>query len=660
MLTYSNILSAARHFSFLVLLITLPVNGFSQEPGDMIEKSKERVLIDGRVYFIHVVKPGETLYAISRAYGVSPKTLSKENPSIIIGLQPGQVLKIPEKDEAEFQDDGPGAFTYHRLQEGETIYSLSRQYELDVDEILVANPGISIDDIPAGTVIRIPQAKFYTERESFTTQDQEYFIYVISEDESFPSVARKFDLNVRELRRLNRDQPRILQEGDTIRLPRTSQTTAYFEQRWIPDEELLLETPPRCAVTIPDHFDDQLNVALLLPLYLDENEEREYIDSSQINAQGDPIYRIVQRDADWIYPRSIRFLEFYEGVLMAIDSLRNRGMSVELFVYDTEQDPSRVREIAMQEPLDEMDLIIGPVYSMNLEILLEALDDEDIPVISPFVQRADMLAGIPNLFEVVPDHQVELEYLAKAVSREYGKNIVLIHPGDSLELDEVELFKWMLLDSLGQYGSLQNIILKEVVFYEERPRHDTINEIKHAFLEAEPNIVVVLSEKETFVSEVLAKLNTLSQDFELKIYGFPEWLHFRNIQLDYFHGMDVYLCSPYFLDYNQPQVKAFLRKYRSKFQTEPVPYSFAWNGFDITYYFITAIAVLDDRFYDCVQDFNMDLLISEFKFEKMSFRSGAMNRGLRFLHFTKDYRVEEVPLPRRPRSKFDFWFRWDR
>jgi len=218
----------------------------------------------------------------------------------------------------------------------------------------------------------------------------------------------------------------------------------------------------------------------------------------------------------------------------------------------------------------------------------------------------------------------------------------------------------MLLDSLSQYGSIQDIILKEVVFYEDRPRHDTINEIEHAFLEEETNVVVVLSEKETFVSEVLAKLNTLAQDFDLKIYGFPEWLHFRNIQLDYFHGMNVFLCSPYLLDYNSPQVKAFLRKYRLKFQTEPVPYSFAWNGYDIAYYFLTAVSVFGNRFFDCYQEFRLDLLMSDFKFERMSYMSGAMNRGLKLLHFEENFTVKEVPLPPRPETKYDFWFRWDR
>ena len=656
---YSEIIYIVRRILFPILMLLILTPSFGQDLEIGVKKSNEKVLIDNQVYYIHIVKQGETIYAISRAYGVSPKTLSRENPSIMIGLQPGQVLKIPENDMALVSEPEPGNYVFHQMTEGETIYSLSRQYQITVDEIMEANPGISIDDIPTGTNIRIPQIEFYPERETFETQDQDYYYYVVRAGESFGTVARKFDLNSRDLRRLNRDKRRNLVAGDTLILPKTFETTAFFERRWVSDETERLEISPHCAFEVPEYFGNHLNVALLLPLYLNENEEREYIDSSQLNERGEPIYKVIQRDEDWIFPRSVRFLEFYEGVLMAIDSLRNRGMNVELFVFDTEQDPSKVREIVVDGNLDDMDLIIGPVYSMNLEILLEVLDNEDIPIISPFVQRADMLAGKPNLFEVVPDHQVEMEYLAKAVSREYDKNIVLIHPGDSLEIDQVDLFKWMLLDSLDQYGSLQNIILKEVVFYEDRPRHDTINEIELAFIEGESNVVVVLSEKETFVSEVLAKLNTLSQDFDLKIYGFPEWLHFRNIQLDYFHGMDVYLCSPYLLNYNQTHVKAFLRKYRSKFQTEPIPYSFAWNGYDIAYYFLNALSVLDERFYDCFQEFRIDLLISEFQFERMSFRSGAMNRGLKLLHFSDDFTVIEVPFPPKPKSKFDFWFRWD-
>jgi len=66
----------------------------AQEPVQ-VERSNNKVILDGTVYYIHQVKPGETLYAISQAYHISQKEIAIENPGVISGLQIGQTLKIP-------------------------------------------------------------------------------------------------------------------------------------------------------------------------------------------------------------------------------------------------------------------------------------------------------------------------------------------------------------------------------------------------------------------------------------------------------------------------------------------------------------------------------------------------------------------------------------
>ncbi len=646
-----------RLFIVLFFLI-LPLSMIGQEPEVIVEKSSEKILIDGQVYYIHTVREKETIYSICKTYGISPKTLSRENPGIIIGLQPGQVLKIPEVVEEEALSPQTGDFIYHQMREGETVYSISRQHHVTVEEILEANPDLVLDDLPVETVLKIPRMEFYPEKQSFTVQDKEYYLYRVGIGETFNSIARKFSLNTRDLRRMNREKGRFLDEGDYIRVPGTEKTHAYFERGEEEPEAEEAAVDNYCNIQVPDYFTGRLDVALLLPFYLDKNAERTYIDSSERNERGDTIFKLIKREDDWIYPWSYRFIEFYEGVLIAIDSLRKRGLNVSLSVFDTKRDPIRVREIAESGALDDMDLIIGPVYSMNIEILTKTLGRTDIPVISPFVQNGALLERQANLFEVVPDHFAENELMAKVVSREYRNNIVVVHPGDSLETDNFELFKWTLLDSLGQYADMENIVLKEVVFSEARPRHDTINEIGQALLEDGLNVIVVYSGKETFVSEVLAKLFNLAKNYELKVYGFPEWQRFRNIELGYFHSIDVYICSPFMLDYSDKDVKSFLSKYRGKYNTEPVPHSFAWNGYDISYFFLSGLATYKDRFLECYTSFNTNLLVSDFQFEKISYNSGAMNRKLHLLHFTDDLRIEIVPLPEIPIPDFDIWFNW--
>lgn len=618
---------------------------FSQDI--IVERSVDKVIIDGQVYYVHNVKQGETVYSICRAYNITPKLLSKDNPSLILGLKAGMVLKIQESQVIyEEQGQDMDKFYYHNIEAGETIYSISRLYNIEVESIMEANPNLDMEDIPLGAVILVPRIEFQPERQEFFTSDGKYFFYKVREGETFHSISRSFGISLRSLRKANRKIfYQELEAGVWIKIPRTRRTEEFFPVTR-PDTLILPEEPVEiCEIEMPLYFSNSIKLGLMLPLYLDQNDEREYIDSSKINDFGKRIYKTIRRDKNWIYPRSYRFIEFYEGALLAVDKLRKRGLNVELYTFDTGQNPEKVRKYIEMGFLDDLDLLIGPVFSMNVDVLSSYIDELKIPIVSPFVQSDSLLAKNPYLFQVRSSHAVEGEIISQLVSIDHGKNIVLVHVQDSVKPYWVEQFRYTLLDSLSQYEPLGDIVLKEVVFSESRRRHDTINEIRDAFLKDEKNIVIVLSEKETFVSSVLGKLNELAKEFDVQVIGFPEWQKFRNIELDYFHDMGIYICSSYYLNYENQDVKEFLKKYRKKYKTEPVPFSFAWNGYDITYYFLSGLATYEDKFMNCFQSHHPDLLVSDFKFKRRIPGWGISNINLYLLKYTKDYQLVPYILP---------------
>ncbi len=639
---------------FVILIQSFSFHIFAQETGVKVVKSTEKVLLDGKVYFIHTVKKGETVYSICKVYDITPGLLSKENPAVILGLQPGQVLKIPEEKgqgQGNFPKDD-GKFIYHKVKKGETFYSLSKQYNITVQELREMNPGLNINDIPTDTILRIPRIDFQEEVQEFNVQKEPYFFYKVKKRENYASVAAEFGLTVRELKDANKDMRKHLKKGDIIKIPEKKEPE--------PGPEIAIETTPvtdslqaidtLCESSIPAYFNNRVKLALLLPLYLEENDVREWIDSSEVDSYGNKKYKTITRDEDWIYSKSQRFIEFYNGVIFALRDLQQRGMSIDLSVFDTEQDPVKVRSIIQQGSLENMDVIIGPVYSVNVKMVTDFLENKKTIIISPFAQKEELLSSNPALFQVKPSYSIETEMLAGVISRDYGKNIVIVRPDDTLSNAKIDLFKWRLVDSLKQYGPVENVILKEVFFSKNRARRDTINEIKDAIVEDEENTIVVLSQKETFVSEVLAKIFTLSGKYNLKVFGFPAWQQFRNIQLDYFHKMDLYLFSPYHLDYNKKEVLDFLRGYRSEFKTEPTQFSFAWTGYDVTSYFLTGIGMYGEDFLKCYPDFKAEFLLNGFEFKRYNKNGGGMNHHMFFLQYTKDFREEVIALPPRQPS----------
>jgi hypothetical protein len=85
---------------------------------------------------------------------------------------------------------GKPKFIYHKLQPGETIYSLSKAFGVSDTEIISSNPGIEISKLPVGYEIAIPRRDFMTDRQEFTKQEPNYIFHKVVKGESISSIAK--------------------------------------------------------------------------------------------------------------------------------------------------------------------------------------------------------------------------------------------------------------------------------------------------------------------------------------------------------------------------------------------------------------------------------------------------------------------------------------
>lgn len=151
-------------FALFMMIILQPVNA-----QVVVNISKEKVSIEGIPYYIHIVDSAQTLYAISKAYNVSTGILTRENPEALYGLRRGQALKIPivEIPEADTHVKDTKHFIYHNLQQGETIYALSRRYDTPEDVIRDSNPDLDLFDIPVVPRLLFHENSFVSNRGIF-------------------------------------------------------------------------------------------------------------------------------------------------------------------------------------------------------------------------------------------------------------------------------------------------------------------------------------------------------------------------------------------------------------------------------------------------------------------------------------------------------------
>jgi LysM repeat protein len=671
------------------MMVLINSNAWSQV---VVERSKEKAVINGVTYYIHHVSKGETVYSISRAYGISTDELVRENPSAAGGINTDQVLRIPARPvpaQAEVQKNTQAVhddakFIYHPLKAGETVYSLSKTYNATVTEIINSNPGIDITKLSVGMEIaiprRVPEAEqgrvagnealvdstgIKKEGEEITKagqpvagheqagssaktqmppQEKGYFFHKVESGESLASIARLYGLTVRELRRANRDM-RFPQVGDYVRVPGEKQPEEEIVSPSVPDTLLNLEENPVTYYGRPAGFTPVLNlsgtldVAVLLPFYLDENSRRLETDSTKV--KGKYVPKVSRRDEDWIYPRSLDFLEMYEGILLAADTLRTLGLNINLHAFDIGSDSTELIKIIRAGKLRGMDLIIGPVYSSNLAIVADYAKEAEIPVVSPVpLYDNTVLDNNRELFLANSSLEIAQNTIARKLAEYYDSKFIFIH-ADSIDTDHDAIrFRNMILSELGKKTAPEDIRFRDFLYYSKAMfDNDSINRLSESLSDTSGNIIIIASEEAPVISEIIIDVHSLSKRYNVRVFGYPVMRDLDNLDPKYFFDLDQLIYTSYWLDYSKENILKFNTAFRQKFLTEPEEKSYAWQGYDIAYFFLSGLALHGKEFVRHPEIHRPQLLATDFDFIRKSENDGFENHHLYLIRYTRDYDV---------------------
>ncbi|MFP4447158.1 MAG: LysM peptidoglycan-binding domain-containing protein [Bacteroidales bacterium] len=649
---------------FSITCLVFPESTHAQKDSSEVQRSEDKVKIGGELYYIHIVEKGQTLFSISRAYDVSQKAIAKENPDILIGLRAGQALKIPynpsEEDRVQHRDTIN--YNYHTVSKGETLFSLSRQYDVPVDKIKEENPAIKKESLKTDQVIKIPkkrQVEEITEQPEDTIdtlkgEEQikgDYISHRIKKDETLYSISRKYNVEIKDIKEANKGiRQDDLELGSVIRIPGKKDqedvsglfADIFDTTESKPDTTSLTyfarkEKKDECE---EDNFYRRrgINVDIFLPFHTEKHFEETYIDSSEVNEEGDTLFEEIKRDPDYIYSGAKNFLEFYEGIILSLDSLKESGVEINLRVFDTKNNTRRVRKILRENEFRETDLIIGPIYRKNFQLVSEFANKEKIDIVSPFARNKSWLKDHNNLIQIYPSKEAQLERFASHIAKFSDKNMVLVHSGDSLYYPETEKFKQLVFSHISRDTSLIDIRLKEVAFSK-----DSLLYLEQAMNHDEENIVVVPTNDEAFVTSVLTNLNTLyKKDYKIKVFGFSDWKDFENIDQEYLYNLKLNLFTPFYVNYEDESVKGVIRKYRSLFKSEPSKYVF--HGFDIGYYFFNTMYTYGKNYKDCMLFSTPELCQSEYQFFRHSDDEGIENIAITILQYNQDFTIDELKI----------------
>lgn len=524
-------------FSLTIVLINNRITLAQEKEVVKIKKSREQITVNGRKFYLHDVEKGQTLYAISREYGIPVNEITAANPEVTLGLKPGQSLKIPMKESRDINAAlTPGdslRFKFHKVEKGETLYSLSKRYNYSKEEIKIQNPALE-EGLKIGMIIKIP-----------------------------------------------------LPENE-IRTPLVPVI--------VPIEKK--ETPV---------FKDQYNIAILLPFYLGINDSLAAADDNQI------------------YNKSSIALSFYNGALMAVDSMKRSGFKANIFVYDSGNDSLVTAGILNKPEIKEMDLIIGPLYLSGSEQVASFGKKHNITVIAPLIQQNKILFNNTHVLKAVPSQITQIEEIAKYIYLKFSKeNILIVHNDNFKERGLVSSFKQ-------KANQLNPDTVKEINYSKKG-----FPFVLGALSVHKKNIIILPSAEQAFVTEVIHQLHKVKDKYKIVIFGTENFLSFENIDPIYLQDLSVHISTPFFINYSDSIVERFNNLFFSIYKTDPD--KFAFHGYDIALFNLLELKNNGTNFISSVDQRTFNGLQTGVNFIKTGMESGLENKFI-FIIGMEDLRM---------------------
>ncbi|MDR3227180.1 MAG: LysM peptidoglycan-binding domain-containing protein [Prevotellaceae bacterium] len=553
-------------------LLLFVFSAFSQVE---IKKSTEKIRIGDNIYYVHLVKQGETIYSLCRVYGVSQDELISINPQLSQGLKANQRLKIPDKTESKSE--------IAKTVKNETKITADANKKNEIDTK-------NIDSETTPSAIK----------------------HKVKSGDDIESIAKKYNCSVESILKYNAflNQKTKLKKGQYL--------TVYPNDNAIENENIVENTTPQDTIITENkelfdvdcnanlYSDDTLNVVLLLPM------KTAIINDNQIKNQRN----------------SYDFIEFYEGFLLAIDSLKRNNISVNIKTFDVND--AKTLTALDSTVFETAQLVIGNISKTMMSAFTKIANQYKVPIVSTFSHETENIASENKYFiQAFTPLELQTEKLNKILCDcNADENIVIIYE--------------KITDSIGYNNFLKSLKNCEKQTNTYKYILKSYNDgLKNVLKKDTKNNIFVTSNSNVFVMDVLSKLNALSISMkcDITVYGSSRWKTFESsLNFDYIHNLNLTTIQPFFVDYNRAEVKNFIAKYRYYYKGDPS--SFSFQGYDLGLYFVDKLSKYGNNFIDCITNEEVSTLLqTRFKFSKTKPQSGLVNTESLLLRNTKDFSV---------------------
>nr|WP_321222966.1 LysM peptidoglycan-binding domain-containing protein [uncultured Psychroserpens sp.] len=592
-------------------------------------------------YKTHKVKQGETIESIAKQYLVTPFDIYALNPDAKTTLRPDMTLIIPttrvKNDPIQEPVKEAVSFRKHKVKRKETLYSISKKYNVEIEDIKKYNTRLYSENLRKGDKIQIPKFKTIVSQVSLNNTIKKY---TVLPKEGKWRVAYKFGITVPQLEALNPNLGEVLQPGQQVNVPNISnkeeklveESFSYYtvlkSEGFMALERKLGVNQKQLESLNPGLKESGLKLGMVLKVPADvkvatnvKDIENTNLSSNLKNLSAKKIalmlpYRTNRIDVDSVQEakKAIRkdamlsiSLDFHAGALMAIDSAKRLGISTHLKVFDTRNQSTQISNILNQNDFSNYDAVIGPLMPKNLDRVASDLKRDNIPVISPFSMPVNLY---DNVFQSVPSSELLEDTIINFVkSDSLPRHTIII--SDSKHKRISDKLKAQFPDAQQIY-SRKNKKNQEAYFVYQ-------TDLEYIFKNGK-NIVFLETDNEGLASNVISIINGLiSNGKEIILMTTDKNKAFDGREISNYHLSN--------LKFHYPSVNktadigssrnAFIKAYRREYNVSPNKY--AVRGFDLTLDLLLRLASEDDLYKASNSDVETEYVENKFRYTKKMF-----------------------------------------
>lgn len=586
-------------------------------------KSTEVRTINGKKFYIHKVEKGQSLYAIAKVYNMDVNSILAENDEAIDGIKNGQELKIPFES-ALTKPVNPidtNKYVYHKVSKGETIYSITKKYNIDETKLKALNPQL-VNGLKEGEFVAVmakKNAQIVKPVDSFTSstlpKSEDINLYTVQQGETLYGISKKFNVNQDELLKWNPELKDGVKQGQVIKLAVVAKQPSVVSNTVVAD---VINTIKKDTLPINSVKKQKYEIGLFLPFKLAESEAIVVED-------------LVRAKTPFPSTQSMA-LDFYVGFKTAVDSLLSDNFDVHINLFDMEdRDSMKIETICKSQEFKKLDVVFGPLYLNGFKIVSQCAKLQGIPVVSPVIQQSKILYQNKLVSKVAPSLYTVIEGLSDYCADSLlGNSHIMLVNSTAKDMAYIKAFK-------NQYNLglvKHNKTLKDSIVSVKG-----IAGVKAAFVPNKKNVIVLLTNNQVYLQDFITQLYAFSDKKDIVLMGFSSVSNLDNLDQEYLNKLQFHFADAGNIDYSQTLTQQLTKNYQSIYTTNPSEYYF--KGYDIAYYYLSNLEKQGLGLFLNLDKFPGAGISTGFKFFHPDNETGFENRSISIYKYS-NYKLQKL------------------